>query len=401
MAPQEIPTDKRRSFFTINLFVKILLFLVIVVAVAMPLLHYFYIYPIFTRELQKSSEDQAIQSATHLMHTLFQGEQSTRIILTNEIRDELRNVVNDLSLMKIKIFSETGQVLYSTSEEDIGTVNSFNYFHDVVKKGNPVTEIVNKETKTLEGQTTTRDVLETYVPIMHEERFVGALEIYYDITAQKNSLDTLIAKIASQLFLVSFLLILTIVLVFLRLETMLKERQRMEAELKIFANTDPLTQLCNRRKFLEYLEDEISRFMRYNHPASLLIFDIDHFKNVNDTYGHQTGDLVLKEVANTCKGMLRDTDLIGRYGGEEFIVFLLETDEQHAIQVAEKLRRAVEELPIDRGGECISVTISIGIALVENGNNLSKDILIHRADKALYEAKNSGRNRIVCYQPLA
>ncbi|MGW8192728.1 MAG: GGDEF domain-containing protein [Desulforhopalus sp.] len=398
MGPQTKAASEKRSFFTINRFVKVLLVMVVVVAVAMPLLHYFYIYPLFTRELQKSSEDLSIQYASHLMRTLFADEQNHTIFLTDDIRRELHNVAKDLSLVKIKIFSDSGEVIFSTSEEDIGTVNTHDYFQQFVKQGRPLSNVAQKQTKTLDGNMTTRDVLETYVPIMHNRKFVGAFEIYYDITAEKHSLDQLISKIAAQLFFISMLLIITIVLVFLRLETMLKERQGMEEELKIFANTDPLTQVYNRRRFLEYLEDEISRFIRYNRPASLLMFDIDHFKNVNDTHGHQAGDMVLREVARTCKDILRDTDIIGRYGGEEFVVFLLETDKHHALQVAEKLRQTVEKLVIHQNGEAISVTISIGIALFEITNDLNRDVLINRADKALYEAKDSGRNRIVCYQ---
>lgn len=398
MVPHQVDTSTAESNGAINRLVQGILILLLAGAIFTPLVHYFFIYPSFTKLLLQQTEDEAVRSGSHLKRIVFSEGQGDQILLTGRIHQELENLGRDFSLMKIKIFSLTGEVIYSTDAEDIGTVNQVSYFHEKIAKGYAVTNVVQQNTNSLEGQHITRDVVETYVPIMHQGNFVGAFEIYYDITARKNDLDQLISNITYQLITLSLLLITTISLIYYRVVRMLKERRQMEDKLNFLANTDTLTQLCNRRRFMERLDGEISRFLRYSHPASLLIFDIDHFKKINDTYGHQTGDDVLREVAQSCKTVLRDNDLVGRYGGEEFIVFLPETDKEHAMQVGEKLRTTVEEFRFPQSDQKLSVTISVGVAPFPESSFFTKDEVIRQADAALYEAKNSGRNRVACYR---
>lgn len=396
---QQVDTQTIQSNSAINRLVKGILVLLLAGAILTPPIHYFFIYPLFTQLLLRQTEDEAIRSGSHLKRILFSNKHINEITLTSPILQELEDVGRDFSLMKIKIFSDSGEIVYSTDQEDIGTINQASYFHEKIAKGQPVTNIVQQNTDTLEGQRLTRDVVETYVPIMHQGNFLGAFEIYYDITARKNDLDRLISNITYQLLILSFLLIVTISFIYYRAVRMLKEHQMMEEKLNFFANTDTLTQLCNRRRFMDRLDNEISRFLRYNHPASLIIFDIDHFKKVNDTHGHQAGDEVLREVAQSCKAVLRDNDLIARYGGEEFIVFLPETDKEHAMQVAEKLRTTVEDIRLRHDDSKLKVKISVGVAPFPGSNTVTKDEVIRQADAALYEAKNSGRNRVECYRP--
>lgn len=398
MAPHQVDTYTTQSNGAINRLVQGILILLFAGAIFTPLVHYFIIYPSFTRLLLQQTEDEAIRSGSHIKRILLNDNQVDQIHLDSSTHKEMEDISRDFSLMKIKIFSPSGEVIYSTDKDEIGTVNQVNYFHEKIAKGQTVTNVVQQNSDTLEGQSITRDVVETYVPIMHQEDFVGALEIYYDISARKNDLDQLISNITYQLVSLSLLLIATIAFIYYRAVRMLREHRLMEEKLNFLANTDPLTQLCNRRRFMERLDGEISRFLRYSHPASLLIFDIDHFKKINDTYGHQTGDDVLRELAQSCKAVLRDNDLVGRYGGEEFIVFLPETDREHAMQVAEKLRTTVEEFSLPHSDTRLSVTISVGVAPFPRSATLTKDEIIRQADAALYEAKNSGRNRVASYR---
>ena len=160
------------------------------------------------------------------------------------------------------------------------------------------------------------------------------------------------------------------------------------------AITDSLTGLFNRRHFFFLAQSELERALRYQHPLSILMIDIDHFKKINDTFGHTSGDQALLAVAQCCKTWLRQVDLIGRYGGEEIVVLMPETTPDAALQAAERLRAEVEtiEVPTFRG--IIRVTISVGVAdLAEmDGQNLDK--VLDRADRALYLAKEGGRNRV-------
>ena len=162
------------------------------------------------------------------------------------------------------------------------------------------------------------------------------------------------------------------------------------------AETDSLTGLANHRHFFDLASNEFTRAMRYHHALSALMFDIDHFKEVNDNYGHSFGDKVLVSIANLCMQLFRSIDIVGRYGGEEFAVLLPETPVNTANEVAERLRRSVASMIISHENTNISITISIGIASLQNGC-VSVNELISQADEALYSAKNAGRNKIVIW----
>lgn len=175
------------------------------------------------------------------------------------------------------------------------------------------------------------------------------------------------------------------------------ERKLIELELARLAHTDMLTSLCNRRHYMELSEIELSRTARHGGPLSLLMLDIDHFKRVNDTHGHHVGDTVIQKLAAVCRDQLRDLDVIGRLGGEEFAVTMPQTDQAQAMQIAERLRRAIEaaSVPLPKGLP-VRFTISIGVTtLASSQTNL--ETLLDQADQALYRAKNSGRNRVCSF----
>jgi len=164
------------------------------------------------------------------------------------------------------------------------------------------------------------------------------------------------------------------------------------ARLYELAITDGLTRLFIHRYFQARLEEEILRAKRYHTTVSLILFDIDHFKKFNDTYGHQQGDIVLIEVAKVIKQTVRDTiDIPARYGGEEFTIILPETDGPGALLVAERLRKNVETHDFPGQEKPLHVTISLGIACYPD-NASSKSVLIKKADLALYACKEKGRN---------
>ncbi|HEV2110174.1 MAG TPA: two-component regulator propeller domain-containing protein [Gammaproteobacteria bacterium] len=172
------------------------------------------------------------------------------------------------------------------------------------------------------------------------------------------------------------------------------DKARLIKDLENLATTDGLTRLYNRRTFLQRAESEFERTRRYQRPLSVLMMDVDHFKEVNDSHGHEVGDRVLRVLADECRRTLRQQDVLGRYGGEEFVAFLPETTAAVALEVAERLRKSVESLrvPVDRNS--VRITLSIGVATVgEKDRDISA--LIISADQALYEAKQQGRNRTV------
>ena len=186
----------------------------------------------------------------------------------------------------------------------------------------------------------------------------------------------------------------------LQLERSLKKANE---QIKALSITDPLTKTYNRGYMGERLSHEMNRASRYGHPLSVIISDIDHFKKVNDSYGHQAGDLVLKRFADCIKESIRGgIDWLARYGGEEFLVILPETPVDGACAVAERLRRKVCECVIEIDGKEIRITASFGVAGFSpsrSRESISPESLIRKADKCLYQAKNEGRNRVKSVHP--
>ncbi len=182
------------------------------------------------------------------------------------------------------------------------------------------------------------------------------------------------------------------------LEKEVQERSRAQEELRRLAASDPLTGLLNRRRFHELAAAEEARAARYGHPLSVVLIDLDHFKLVNDTHGHQAGDEVLKEFARRCRRIARRTDVLARYGGEEFLVLLPETSCREAASVAERIRSTVAQEPFSVCEKLLNVTCSLGVAGTDTVDRGLVDQLIVRADKALYEAKAAGRNQVKVWQ---
>ena len=181
-----------------------------------------------------------------------------------------------------------------------------------------------------------------------------------------------------------------------RLDQQRKEIKRLRDELRRVreeANVDPLTGLRNRRSFERTLQEFFRDFKRYRYPFSLIMLDLDGFKNINDTYGHLVGDKVLKEVGNILKSYLRAKDVPARTGGEEFAVLLPGIRKEDALKVAERLRRVIENHFIDAEGKKVNVTASFGVVEAEDKFGSPEDML-KEADRKLYEAKRKGKNRV-------
>jgi diguanylate cyclase (GGDEF)-like protein len=168
------------------------------------------------------------------------------------------------------------------------------------------------------------------------------------------------------------------------------QRQMFES-----ASRDALTQVYNKRFFLERLHSEFAFAMRHGALLSLIIFDIDHFKAINDTYGHLAGDYVLATLAKTVVPMIRSEDVFARYGGEEFVIMSRSTDPPSAAVVSERVRQHVEKYAFEYEGKRIPVTVSLGVAGMPHAEIKAPEDLLARADRALYEAKRAGRNRMV------
>jgi diguanylate cyclase (GGDEF)-like protein len=202
---------------------------------------------------------------------------------------------------------------------------------------------------------------------------------------------------ANRTYILTSALVLGILLVFLFAlsNKFMKKLDEAQAQLLVMATTDGLTKVYNRKAGIERFEEEISQHNRFNKPLSCLLLDIDHFKSINDRYGHQAGDAFLVMLAGILRKFSRQYDIVCRYGGEEFIIILPETDLVAALFVAEKMREQVQQASIVFNNSIINTTISIGAVQMFPGKKESSDDIIFRADKALYKAKETGRNRVI------
>jgi diguanylate cyclase (GGDEF)-like protein len=172
-------------------------------------------------------------------------------------------------------------------------------------------------------------------------------------------------------------------------KTLLESKEEMER----LSHTDDLTQIPNRRDIMDRLTEELRTHRRKNRPMSIAMLDIDHFKRVNDTFGHQCGDMVLHETAQLMSNLLRDYDAVGRYGGEEFLIILPETTAEQALAICNRIRVSVQDHIYSYNGRTLQITASLGIAAKPCDENIIADKLIAEADQCLYVAKETGRNR--------
>ena len=220
------------------------------------------------------------------------------------------------------------------------------------------------------------------------------------IAMSGNSMRNIIISMGSIFVLVLALL----VLVFFMVRQNCATNRRLEHKLTELATIDELTSLYNRREINRCFSDEVERFRRYKLPFALLMLDIDHFKSVNDNYGHPIGDKVLQYVAGRIRDGVRSIDVPARFGGEEFAVILPNTESHDAFVIAERLRQKIADEPFkfeqkDNQLQEIPITVSIGISVIDTGETVED--VIRTADSALYRAKNEGRDRTVVFEQIA
>lgn len=297
------------------------------------------------------------------------------------IDKKLEPLIVDFGIDKIHYFDKNGEVIYSTVKEKLGQVNTHSYFSNIIAKGKSYYSIKFQGSKSSEYEEIKKSVIEIYIPIMEDNTFLGAFELYYDISKnvdQFNGYSNLILKI-------NIILVLGIFLLFFILLYLISEKSLKEKEL---ITKDYLTGLFNRRYFYEIIDKYILLSKREKKSISICMIDIDDFKQINDNYGHDVGDDVLKEFSFEIRTLIRKSDVLVRFGGEEFLLFLPNTGIENAEILTKKICKHFESLDNE-----INFTVSIGIS--EHKYTQSIDDTIKQADTNLYLAKSEGKNRVV------
>ena len=222
-AKKIVKTPMLRNVFIVSL----------VVTIAIPIFSAFWIIPAFTQQLISRTEDQAVRTATHVRSMIIPEKGDLKKESLSAISlDEIETVKRDLQLEKLKIFSKSGETIFSTHAKDIGEINKKDYFHNTVAKGNVFTKVARKDSRSLEGRVVTSDVVETYVPIMRNSTFMGAFEIYYDITDSKKKLDRLLTQTYSLLFGIAAILLLAVIVILFKASQNIIERDQASEALK-------------------------------------------------------------------------------------------------------------------------------------------------------------------------
>lgn len=344
-----------------------------------------------------------------------------------QLSDQLKDKQQDLSKILLRVKDKENELerlnlhLQKQSDElQLSQEKLKLQEQNIVKGQNQLTEfkqqITLAESKLLENQ---QRVKESLIALEEQQSLITQREVKIadmsdKITENQAFLDTQKNEIESQRTIIDdknrkiqeqqklLIIVSGVVLVFLvmayfliRLNILRKRAnnklENLNSKLYELATTDSLTNIFNRRHFVESTETHLQHHLRSKSPAVMLMLDIDHFKKVNDTHGHAAGDEAIKSTANVLKNNLRPYDAIGRLGGEEFAMMLLDCTVTKASEVAERLRQQIETTAIVYEEKSISITISIGISCICNDDKCIDDVLV-RADKALYDAKNSGRN---------
>ena len=311
----------------------------------------YFVKPINKKEL----EDKIIKVAKHII--IERENKETREILQN-ILDHQTSITILTDFENIKFASKSFFKLFN--------IESPEEFYEIYKN---ILDIFVRHERYLFGQTK-EEFLRKYENASNEYRVVSIATAFGEAKAYYIEVDKL-----NDLYILTLTDITNI------------QIERLSAKYK--ATHDKLTSVYNRAKFEEYLNLKCKDYKRYEKPLSLAILDIDYFKHINDTYGHLIGDKILKRLAEICISNIRESDLFARWGGEEFVLLLSETDLKTAVDVCEKLRKKVEDELFE---DEIKITVSFGVTQLREDD--TKESFFRRADEALYKAKRNGRNRV-------
>ena len=330
---------------------------------------------------RRAQELGALQRATATLLTTLQLE-----TLLGQILDAAMSAIPEAERGSLHLIApETGQLTLRAASgyndpriRSIAPTSSMSYTARAVRERRPqiIQDVKNDIIPNAEGDfPDSPDIASMIiVPLIMSERVLGAVAL--------GSLHRYVFTETHQNLLVSFAAMATTAI----------NNAQLHEEVERQAKTDTLTGLLNRRGFFELALREVSRSRRFKRPLTAIMFDIDDFKQINDQHGHRVGDQILSGVSSQCQAELRQIDLISRYGGDEFLILLPETDLPHAIPVAERLRKQAADMAFPAEDTLVKVTLSAGIAYLEDNDTL--EALIERTDQALYKAKQAGKNRI-------
>jgi diguanylate cyclase (GGDEF)-like protein len=406
LLPRDSRVFKTKKHRNIAGLVRLLTILAALSGIAIVAMAGFGMHRIYSRQVINMAEKQSIQIShillDHTRDTLFFRDAAEKLQLrmdpsfVSKLNQSLSDFLHPFDIVKVKVFSPETRVVYSTDNAIIGELVPQNKRLLRALTGASDSHLeVKSALRDLKNETAFDvDVVETYIPITVNGEILGVFELYMDVTQFRQEIREGTLK---SILLLSLILLIVYLISFSVARIGMKRASAAERRLRNMAMIDSLTGILNRGELISRAEAEISRVARLksddeNRVTGLIMIDIDHFKQVNDLYGHQTGDAVLSHMPDRIKPELRLYDILGRYGGEEFLLILPSSDLANSRMVAERIRCEVVEKPFAFNEESLTVTISLGVSCVFPGISLNE--AIKQADQALYRAKQNGRNRV-------
>lgn len=313
-----------------------------------------------------------------------------------------RRFLKAFEIVKIKIYTADKMIIFSSEAALIGDTDTENLRLKRALQGSPDSHHENKEAfrDLANEEMLDVDVVESYIPIRIGNAVVGAFEIYADVTRYRKEIVT---AVINSVFILGIILVGVFGVSFIFVKNASTRMRETQEKLHVLATIDALTGVYNRGAIVDRAREEISRIDRRrqqqnDYSLSFIMLDIDHFKKVNDTYGHLAGDQVLRDMALRIQETVRDYDQLGRYGGEEFLLVLPNATFESAVVAAERVRQAVRTRPFIYNDTPLSVTVSLGITTTLSGEE-DLGIVLQRADEGLYKAKAEGRDRAAWVEP--
>ena len=366
-------------------------------------------HEVLQRYVVKNAEEDAIEVSSALL-----AEERDKIVVLHadgesrmQVRPDdmprldrhVRGFLAPFGIVKIKIYSDDGVIVYSTEAKLIGKVDRENTRLQRALAGAFDSKLEKKEeVKDLADELKFDvDVVETYIPIRDlDKKVIGSFEVYIDVTKHVTQFRT---AVALSLGILGGILVLVFALSFLLVRSRTRDIKEIQEMLRQQSITDPLTSIFNKGQILLRAEMEFSRALRRREKGlsdgdlGFIMLDIDRFKEMNDSYGHLAGDVLLKEFAQRISGSLRTYDAVGRFGGDEFMVVLPGSNLAQSRQVAQKIWTLIRNNPVVLEGKAVTVTASLGVSAAQEGDTEYTQVL-KRADEGLYRAKRDGRDRV-------
>jgi diguanylate cyclase (GGDEF)-like protein len=375
----------RPTFLTAILVVSIITILLF------PLFTIFHQYPNITRLLDEFTLNEAVGVAQYLSTIIVADNRLLQPgALSEETISQIQKIEQDAHFIRIVIYSPSGLILYSSEPGEIGGVNRDPYFRRLAADPQITVKEVEGGGRSLENRYMTADVVEAYVPILREGKLAGIFEIYYDISPEKQKLRSLISLSSVVLFGMAAILLIAVFISVSRANQYLRDRERVLEELRTLSLSDELTGLYNRRGFFILAEQQIKIATRTRRGMLLVSADLDGLKKINDGFGHHEGDRAIVDAGQILRQSFRESDIISRIGGDEFVILITEKPEINAEVLFGRLRKNLEAHN-RRVQRPYPFSISMGVATFDPQNPNDLNSLMIAADKSMYENKKKHR----------